>query len=116
VNAGELRERVRFDRLVEVEDGAGNMQSGWAPNGEDVAAKIQPLRGSEAVLAGKLQGRQPVEITVRWSPRLATGDSAIHTDDRAVNLATGEAYNIRSIENPDMRKVWLTMIAEAGGA
>ena len=114
-SGGRLRERVRFDRRAEYDDGAGNMQAGWSTLGE-VPAEIKPVRGGEALLAGKLAGKVPAEITVRWSRALGAGDLRLTTDDRAVDARTGDAYQIRAIENRDMRRQWLTLTCEAGVA
>ena len=71
--------------------------------------------GSETVLASKLEGITPVEIIVRWSPPLGEGGDALSTDDRAVDVVSGSIYNIRSIENRDMRNRWLIITADGGG-
>lgn len=110
--AGPLRERVRFERRASGSgDGYGNVSTAWSEL-DVVSAEVRPMRGSEQVLATKLEGREPVEIRVRFSSTLAN----LTTDDRAVNVRTGATFNVRSVENRDQRKKYLTVIAEAGVA
>ena len=110
--AGTLRERVRFEtRGTGSADDFGNVSEDWATV-LTVWGQIKPSRGNEEVLATKLQGVSPVEIRVRWSSNLAN----LTASDRAVNDRTGAIYNIRSVENPDMRRKYLTIYAEAGVA
>lgn len=116
--AGPMRERVRFERRQETTgDGAGNFEEAWAQVGEAVWARIAPARGRETVLASKLQGVKPVEITIRWTSALAEGAGRITADDRVVNERSGEVFNITSPpENPDQRRKYLMVTAEAGVA
>lgn len=110
-----MRERVRFQRRRPAVDVFGNVEGEWATLAER-AAKIQPAKGSETVIAGKLEGRVPVEITVRWDYTLGNGATALVPDDRVVDVRSGEIYNIRAIENRDMRRRYLTITAEGGVA
>jgi SPP1 family predicted phage head-tail adaptor len=111
-----MRESVRFERRAEVDDGYGNVTGGWETLVASVYAEIRPLRGREEVLAGKLTGTMPYEVKTRWRADLAIGEDRLTTDDRAVNVATGDVYNIRSVENPDMKRQWLKLTCEAGVA
>lgn len=112
-----LRETVRIERRAAVDDGYGNVISGgWSSTASPIYAEIKPMRGREEVLAGKLSGTMPFEITLRWRSDLAEGVDRLTTADRVVNVRTGETYNIRSIENPDMRNRWLLLTCEAGVA
>ena len=118
--AGRLRERVRFDRRVIVaDDGYGNEVAGWATFVGPVAAEISPMRSREQALAAKLEERNVVEITVRWQPVLAgltDGVAALGNADRAVDARTGKVYDIHVVDNKDLRKRYLTVLAESGGA
>ncbi|MCF3933297.1 phage head closure protein [Acuticoccus sp. M5D2P5] len=111
--AGQLRERVRFERRTVVDDGAGNRRGDWVAV-VVVSAKVVPVKGREEVIAGKLAGTAPREIVIRWRADLAIGPGRLTTEDCAVNAATGETYNIRSIENPDMKRIWLKLTCEIG--
>lgn len=113
--AGPMRERVRFQRRRPETDQFGNVLGEWATLAER-AAQIRPMRGAEQIVAGKLEGRAPVEIVVRWDTLLGTGATALATDDRAVDLRNGTVWNVRSVENRDQRRRYLTIIAEAGVA
>ena len=110
MSAGELRERVRFERRVETTDGYGNTKGQWLPQ-LTVAARIQPLRGSEAVMASRLQGVQPVLIVIR-SSAAARG---IAPDWRAVDARTGREYAIRTAQLRETAD-YVDLLCEAGPA
>ncbi|WP_189526621.1 phage head closure protein [Mesorhizobium sp. M7A.F.Ca.ET.027.03.2.1] len=107
---GQMREVVRLQQYTEVDDGHGNTVGEYA----DVAtipARIQSVKGSEQILAGRLAGVQPIVITIRNG-----GDAAaVNTDWRAVNDRTEETYNIRSIIRSE-RGDWIDLLVEAGVA
>lgn len=112
-----MRERVRFERRATTAgDGHGNFEGEWGPLGTVVWAKIKPMGGNEEVLAARLTGVQPSEITVRWSALLAEGEGRLTTADRAVDVRTGDIFAIRSIENPDMRRRFLRILVSTGEA
>lgn len=108
--AGDLREVIDMQQREWADDGYGNggytgpFATVWA-----APARIQILRGTEAVMAGRLAGKQTIAITMRWQPEVATLD----TTWRAVNGRTGDEYNIRSIE-PDERKAFVNLLVEKG--
>jgi head-tail adaptor len=113
VTAGELRERVRFDRRATIpDDGYGNTTGAWALFAGPWPARIAPAAGSEDVLAERLTGLQPVEITIRY----CTQAVAIQSQDRAVDVRSGKTYNVTSINNADERHAYLSILATAGGA
>jgi hypothetical protein len=76
------------------------------------AARILPLRGGESVLAARLEGTQPVVITVRYCAL----SRAITTDCIAVDARTGAIYNIRTNADTLEKRQYLDLIAEAGVA
>jgi SPP1 family predicted phage head-tail adaptor len=111
MEAGKLRERVTFQkRMLQADDGYGNALTAFA-DVMTVWARITPLRGGEGVIAARLQGTQPVLITVRHS----TETAAITPDWRLVDARTGTIYNIRTAV-ADERKAQIDMICEAGTA
>lgn len=113
MQAGELRERIGFYRRVDIDDGAGNIQSGFAEAPFFQAqANVRPKLGGESVQAGRLAGSNLVNITVRYSSNAAL----VTTDWRARDERSGVIYNIRSIIDPDKRKRWLEMLCEEGVA
>lgn len=117
MQAGDLKARVGFYRPVVSDDGFGNETSGFqtAPTLQ-VSANVRPKLGGEAVLAGRLTGRNIVNVTVRRSAQtLAVDESWKVRDERA-----GIDYNVRSIIDPDegtaQRGTWLEMLCEKGVA
>lgn len=110
--AGPLRERVAFDAREEIDDGYGNHVGAWQERIAPVAARIQPLKGGEQVLAARLTGVQPVIIRVRRSAATA----AIDPTWRARDVRRGAVYNIRSVADMEERGAYLDMLCEAGGA
>jgi SPP1 family predicted phage head-tail adaptor len=109
-SAGAMREVIRLQEREEFDDGAGNTYGEWVDRAT-VPARIRSLKGSETVLAGRLQGVQPIVVTIRNG-----GDAAVvNTEWRAVNDRTGEPYNIRSIIR-DERGAWIDLLVEAGVA
>lgn len=109
--AGDLREVIEMQTREEGDDGYGNPTVGDWATFWSAPARIQILRGSETVMAGRLGGKQTVAITMRWQAEFATLD----TGWRAKNGRSGEIYNIRSIE-PDERKSFVNVLAETGVA
>ena len=114
MSAGQLNRLIRVDARVAGNDGAGNeLTDTWAAVIENEPAEIRPLRGGEAVTAAKLTTSGLVEIRVRYSSRTL----AITTEHRIVNARlTSEVYNVRYIEQPDMRGKYLKIVCERGVA
>src|SRR5262245_66425194 len=103
--AGELRERVRFDRRMTVaDDGYGNTLGQWEEFAGPCAARIAPTAGSEETLADGQAALGNVEITIR-SCAMAR---QINPGDRAVNVRTGRTFNIASVINDDEHNQFLT--------
>lgn len=112
MQAGKLRHRLRFEaRGGQDPDEHGIAESDWAEQ-FTVAAAVQPTFGGEAVTAARLEGRQPMIITVRASP----DTRQITTDWRATDIHSGDVLNIRSVADPDDRRQWIEMLAEKGVA
>ena len=90
--AGKLREVFSFQSRRQQDDGAGNEVSGpWVEQCK-AAAERTALRGTETVMASRLQGVQPYLVTVRYS----TGTAAVTTEWRAVDTRTGVSYAIQT--------------------
>lgn len=108
--AGNLDQRWQFQKRTSTDDGYGNKLAAWAAQ-FTVWASREDLRGGETVMASRLEGRQPCLIRVRASSQSRT----ITPDWRAVNLATGEAVNVRTAtQTPDRR--FMELLCEAGVA
>ena len=111
--AGELRERVRFERRVKAgDDGFGNVTYAWQAITGTVGANLEPQGSSETVDQELLRADASFGVTVRWSKQT----QAIVTNDRMINARTGEVYDIRSIGNPDQRRRYLVMTVVKSGA
>lgn len=110
--AGDLREVIEFQTRSEEDDGYGNTVTGPFATVWSAPARVQILRGSETVMAGRLTGKQTVAVSIRWQPEVATLTSSAW---RAKNGRSGELMNIRSIE-PDERKAIVNILCETGVA
>lgn len=115
IRSGDLAERVGFYQRSALDDGYGNSENGFAVV-FTAAAQIKPRLGGEGVLAGRLAGRNLVNITVRKF----AATSEVTTDWMVKDERTLEEYNIRSIIDPDQdtskRGSFLEMLCEKGAA
>lgn len=120
MDAGELRDRLRFERRATIADtGMGVVEGDWeqvypvAETGlKSVAARIKPLRATEQVLQRRLEGTVDYAIRIRWSRVAAT----LGSECRAVNVRSGAHYNLTSFLDPDGGREWLDITATLGGA
>jgi len=109
-SAGQLRELVAWDARATVSDDYGNEQGAFSEQFR-TRAGFTFLRGSEAVIAARLEGRQPVVVRVRASAETRL----IEPDWQMRDVGTGDVYAVRSIApTPDHR--WLDVLAEHGVA
>ena len=110
MRAGKLDRKMTFQSPFETEDGLGGREDGWT-DAFTVRAGYTRLRGTEAVMAARLEGRQPTVIRVR-----ASADTRrIDTDWRAIDTRSGEIFNIRSVIETDDRR-WIDITGESGVA
>lgn len=107
--AGTLTHRIRFDSRTATSDEYGGSEGAFFP-GFVMWAEKKYLRGTEAVQASRLAGKQPVLITIRSSPQSRT----VGTDWRAVDPRSGETYNITAV-NPTQDRQWIEILAVSGG-
>ncbi len=117
MRSGALRHRVGFYKRAAAGDGYGNTQAEFSGTAEFVcAANIRPKLGGEDVLAGRLTGRNLVNIIVRQSQQ----SLQVTEDWRARDERSGEVYNIRSIIDPEKaasrRGMFFEMLCEKGVA
>lgn len=117
MRSGNLDRRAAFQSRTEIDDGYGNKVGAWpgelgVPDGHNFIrwCNVRYLRGSEAVMASRLQGRQPVIVSVRRDPETDT----ITPDQRC--LIDGRAYNIREFPRPSDNRMYLEFLAESGVA
>lgn len=114
-----LIERVAFDSRQEIDDGAGNFEGKFVQVFECRAAFVY-LRGTEAVIAARLEGRQPIVVRVRRNSMT----SQIDHDWQMRNLRdsawegeywNGPTYAVRSII-PTENRLYLDIAVERGVA
>jgi head-tail adaptor len=109
-NAGHLGERLAFQKRVATTDGYGNAEGAWQTR-FTVAARVQPLKGGEAVLSARLSGVQPVIIVVRMSSHT----KQITAGWRAVDARTGTVYALTSpAADMEERRMYLTVAGTIG--
>jgi len=106
--AGDLRELVELEELAEVDDGRGNTTTDWVVRAK-CAARFQYLRGSETVMQARLEGRQPIAVTVRQTPAVAQAT----TGWRIKDVRSGATWQIRSI-SPNERRSYVDLLCERG--
>ena len=113
-SAGQLRFRVRFDKPVSTEDPAGGSTQAFVEQFTRWA-DIRPMRGGEGVQAQRLQGTQPVLIIVRRD----SSTTQINETWRAVEMLNGaevRAYAVKTAEDMERSRTFLTLVAIAGAA
>lgn len=109
--AGQLTERIAFEsRGPSTGVDYGNTEGDFVER-FTLFARRQNLRGTESVMASRLQGRQPVIFTVRASSL----SKQITTDWQARDARTGEVFAIRSVTRTEDR-AWCDVLAESGVA
>lgn len=108
MKSGQLFDRMAFDAPTLAADGHGGNVSGWSEQ-FTCYANIMFLRGGETVQAARLQGRQPVVVTIRNN----TEGQAVLPSWRMRDARSGTVYNIRSIVRSDDR-MFLELTAESG--
>lgn len=114
--AGDLRDRVRFERRPVGSDQYGNEESGeWGDLTPEVvrACRLSPTRGGETVIAGRLTGTALWDCWVRDD----SGTRSVQVGDRAVDARDStRVWNIRFNEDMDGRRQWRLIQMESGVA
>ena len=106
LNAGDLNRRVTIRRATTVSDGHGGQVKTWT----DIAtvwAEAWSQNGREAVIAGALQGVSAWRFRVRWRGDVQAKDQLRYD---------GRDLNIRTVEDPDGRRVQLMIFADTASA
>lgn len=94
----QLRNRLAFDEPTPTDDGQGGSTEGWT-EAFRVRGAVRYLRGGETVQASRLQGRQPVVITVRDNALIR----AVPLTWRIRDLDEDAAYEINAAALTDNR-------------
>jgi head-tail adaptor len=112
--AGDLKWRVRFDKPGSVNDPAGGELNDTWEEQFTRAAEIRPLKGSEPVMAQRLNGMQPSLIVVRFDSLTRTIDPSW----RVVELLNGADVRYYSITSPpedmERERKYITIMAVQG--
>ena len=103
-----LYEAVAFDSPKSGSDGQGGTVSGWQEE-HACRAHFRYLRGGEAVQQARLEGRQPVVVTIRN----CVAARALKTDWRMRDRRNVGEFNIRSIIPSDDRQ-FIELTCERG--
>ena len=109
MRAGNLRERVTFQRATTGDDGYGNVITGWADL-VTVWADVRETLGRERVEAGRIEAAATATVRVRASA-VTRGLTAA---DRLV--ARGWTWNIRSVVPIGNKRAALDILVERGVA
>lgn len=103
--AGQLREKCAWDAREDVDDGYGNTVSIFVEQFTS-RADFTYLRGGEAVIAGRLTGKQPVVVRVRRNKktrrinetwRMRDTNNGSWDGDSGFEQWTGPLYAVRSV-------------------
>ena len=106
MHAGKLRTPVVFERGVKTSDGAGGHTIVWDALADSAQwAFVKALSGSERHASERVEAMTKWRIVVRYF-------SGLKESDRVV--MRGENFNIRFIDNVELRDQWLR-IDLAGG-
>lgn len=119
--AGRLYHHVAWDKREAVSDGHGNYQDGFVEQ-FSCRAGFTYLRGTESVIAARLEGRQPIVVRVRSS----TSTRSIEADwrmrdkrngswdgDSGEEYWTGPIYAVRSVIPTEDRQ-FIDVTVESG--
>lgn len=101
---GMLNERVTIQRYTESRDDLGGVTRTWGDL-RSCAARVRPVKGREADDAGRLAAIETYLVDIRWWQGITPRDRLVWR---------GRVLNIRSVENRDERRRFLTMECEAG--
>lgn len=112
MGAGALRRSLSFQVRSAFQDQYGNTVTGDFATQFTVDAQVKPRMGSEPIINQRLQGVQPVTITVRSSSQTRQITPAW----RAVDSRDGtKIYNLRTAV-ADEKNRYIEMLADDGPA
>ena len=124
MNTGLLTRLVAFDAPVTDPDGHGGRETKWTGEIDQVkaAAHFRYLRGTESVMAARLEGKQPIIVTIpnfsaargvtsAWRMR-DLQDGTFDSSDKW----TGPLFAIRQAPVPTQDRQWLEILVEGGVA
>lgn len=112
--AGSLRYLLEFQKRTDGDDGYGGAIPGTGPFATvfTASASLTPLRGSEPVMADRLQGVRPYVCRIRNSNAARAITTAWQVVDR-----NGTIYQVKEPPaDPDGKRAWLEFIVSVGSA
>jgi SPP1 family predicted phage head-tail adaptor len=109
MTAGQMRERVTFQRQTGGSDIYGNVVTGWADH-LTVWADIRETLGKERVDAGRIEASATATVRIRAS----NATRALTEADRMIGR--GVTWNIRSIVEVGNNRAMLDVLCEKGVA
>ena len=108
MHAGKLRIPVSFERGVKASDGAGGHTIVWSSLADSpVRAFVKALSGFERHASERVEAVSKWRIVVRYF-------SGLKESDRVE--MRGERFNIRFIDNVELRDIWLRIDLSGGVA
>jgi len=108
MNAGMLKQVVSFERPTKASDGAGGFTETWAAiSGAPDRAHFKALSGAERFASDRIEATTRNRIAVRYFAGLKESDRVV---------IRSRAYNIRFIDNIEMRDMWLQIDLDGGRA
>lgn len=122
-SAQRLKHKVAFDARADADDGTGNHEGDFVQRFERRAG-FTFLRGSESVIAARLEGRQPIVVRVRACSQTRKIDAGWQMRDLrngewvgsgADAYWSGPAYAVRSVI-PSEDRQWIDVTVESGVA
>jgi Phage head-tail joining protein len=105
--AADLKDRIQIVRNHPIPNGKGGQVDNWTTFLE-VRGQIVPTKGGDGVRALRVAGTNPMDITIRNSPKA----ELITIKDRAIDLRTGQRVKIRWIGSLDPKHRFLLLACE----
>ncbi|TYR75581.1 head-tail adaptor protein [Rossellomorea vietnamensis] len=105
LNSGQLRHKIRFQKLEGVEDELGQYRESWV-DGESAWCMIKTMQGREYFAAAASQSENTYRFVIRYRPGI---DSSMRV------IYNGRTFNIESAINDDEMNKTLTLIAKEKG-
>lgn len=117
--SGSLRGRVHFQRRqTEPDPWGGDPREGDWATVTTCAAEFIPLKGSEAVIANRLQGIQPYIVRVRQSAVTRQIDETWRVVDARAPQPPATGSRVFAIKapptDPNQKRAWLDFLVEQG--
>ena len=106
ISAGDLRNRVKLERLQSLPDGSGGFERAWLPE-TYLWAMLKPLSGRERMEAERLDNPVRFRAIIRYREDITPADRIVYKE---------RAYNIRALYDTEMKGRWLELELTQGDA